>query len=251
MRSFLTIKLIEPAEAARVQWDVRQRNEFGSLLPDYAPLVLAVTDSVGGFWRGRVLFWLQFADSVQREAAMTRASASGRVDGERMFAFLERRRSEADRTRAMRVLARDGFWVNRMVAVSVLSEFAASDSTWWTLVRALRDPHDGVREAADHALRRLPARSVDWTPVAADLRLLLNGTNLPAITDVFRLLSRTEVAPALAPGLLRDNADWILDHLGSETPMASDAAHNLLVRLNGGHDLGRVRSAWADWVRTL
>jgi hypothetical protein len=81
MRSFLTIKLIEPAEAARVQWDVRQRNEFGSLLPDYAPLVLAVTDSVGGFWRGRVLFWLQFADSVQREAAMTRASASGRVDG--------------------------------------------------------------------------------------------------------------------------------------------------------------------------
>lgn len=84
-----------------------------------------------------------------------------------------------------------------------------------------------------------------------DLRLLLGGTNLPAMVSVFDLLSRTNVKPGLASPLLQNNAGWILDHLGSEAPMASDAAHSLLVQLNGGRDLGRSRSAWEAWVRAL
>src|SRR5205085_2176246 len=146
---------------------------------------------------------------------------------------------------------RDGFWANRMTAAVVLSNFGAQDSTWWVLVRALRDPHEAVRESALGALRHLPTRTLDWRPSASDLRLLLGGTNLPAITTVFDLLARTNVAPELAPHLLRDNADWILDHLGSETPMAGDTAHRLLVQLNGGRDLGRTRAAWESWTRSL
>ncbi|HSQ30432.1 MAG TPA: hypothetical protein VLN49_11315 [Gemmatimonadaceae bacterium] len=250
-RDFLTIKVIEPDQAKRVQWDVRRRDEFTSLLPDYAPLILPATDSMGGVWRGPILYWLQFSDSSARAQAMSRASASARGDGERVVTFLTSRRAEADRVRAMRVLARDGLWTNRMVAVAVLSNFPDRDSTWLALAHALRDPHEGVREAAANVLRGLPSRHVDWQGATGDLRLLLGGTNLPAMQTVFELLARTEVAPELAPRLLRDNADWVLEHLGSETPMASDAAHRLLVRLHRGNDLGRTRAAWADWIQRL
>ena len=250
-RSFLTIKVVEPDQAARVQWDERPRDAFSSLLPDYAPLVLPVTDSTGGVWRGRLLFWLQFADDAARRRALAEAPVSARADGERVYAFLASHRADADRRRALHVLAHDGFWANRMIAAATLSGFAAHDSTWLALVRALRDPHEAVREAARPALGGLPARPVDWRPAAGDLRLLLGGTNLSAMTDVFDLLARTSVAPELAPLLLRDNAAWVLDHVGAETPMAGDAAHRLLVRLNAGRDLGRTRAAWAAWARRL
>lgn len=250
-RSFLTIKVIEPDQAARVQWDDRPRNEYSSLLPDYASLVLPVTDSAGDVWGNRILDWLQFSDAASREAASDEASASARTDGERLYTFLNARRTEADRARAMRSLSRDGFWVNRMTAGIVLSNFAANDSTWWALVRALRDPNVEVRGAAATVLAGFPARPIDWRPVANDLRLLLGGTNLPAIRTVFELLARTDIAPELAPRLLRDNGEWMLDHLGAETPLAGDAAHRLLVRLNAGKDLGQTRAAWAPWVRKL
>jgi hypothetical protein len=248
-RSFLTIKVVEPDQAARVQWDTRPRSEFSSLLPDYAPLILAVTDSTGIVSRGRILYWLQFADSLSRQRAVARGDAGRRDDGSRVFAFLSERRNERDRTRAMRVLAQDGFWVNRMVAAAILANFGAHDSTWLALVSALRDPHEAVRQAAGQVVSSLSPRPIDWRPAVIDLRLLLGGTNLPAITTVFDLLARTSVAPELASQLLHDNSEWVLDHLGAETPMAADGAHRLLVRLNGGQDLGRARGDWVAWAR--
>lgn len=250
-RSFLAIKVIEPEEAASVQWDTHPRSDYSSLLPDYAPLILAFTDSTGAVRRGRLTYWLQFSDSADRQRALTRAPEKDRADGHRVFAFLDAHRAEGDRRRAVRTLTEDGFWVNRMTAVAVLSNFATRDSTWILLVRALRDPHDGVREAANSVVRALPAHAVDWRASVKDLRLLLGGTDLPAVVTVFDLLSRTDVKPELATPLLRNNARWVLDHLGSGAPMASDAAHRLLVHLNGGRDIGRSRSAWEAWVRTL
>jgi hypothetical protein len=250
-RSFLSIKVVEPEQAMRIQWDSRARNEFSSLLPDYAPLVLSVTDSTGAVWRGRLLYWLQFSDSDARVRAIAGKSEGRRADADLVFAFLARHHGEADRTRAMRVMALDGFWVNRMAAVAVLSNFAAHDSTWWVLVRALRDPHEAVREAAVNVLRTLPARPIDWHGSVSDLRLLLGGTNLFAMQGVFDMLARTAIAPELARGLLRDNAEWVLDYLASETPMASPSARRLLVRLNAGSDLGPSRLAWAEWARAL
>lgn len=250
VQRFLAIKVLEPEHAARVQWDARPRNEFTSLRADYAPTVLAFTDTNGALRRGRVIYWLQFADD-ERAAALARAPEAARADGERMAAFLTTHASEADRVRAMRTFRSDGFWVNRVMAAAVLSHFSANDSTWYALARALRDPHEGVRETAALVLGALPPRPVDWRPVATDLRLLLGGTNLPAIVGVMRVLARTSVDPALAPALLHDNADWVLAHFASEAPMASDVAHALLLRLNAGRDLGPARGAWIAWARTL
>jgi len=174
--TYLTIKLIEPQEAKRVRWDVRPRDESSSLLPDYAGLVLPITDSTGTVSLGRLLFWVEASDGRQR---LMSSAPAGRLDGEGVFAFLDAHRSESDRERALLVLRRDGLWVNRMVATLVLANFAANDSTWWSLVRSLRDPHPAVRQAAGIVLRSLPRRVVDWRPAATDLRLLLGGRSGP------------------------------------------------------------------------
>lgn len=250
-RSVLSIKVIEPDQAWRVQWNPRPGDDFTSLIPDYAPVVLPITDSGGAVWPGRFQFWLQFPDSGARQAALTRAPATDRLDGERLFAFLAARQGTEDRRRAMRALRGDGFWVNRMVAAAVLSNFAANDSTWWSLVRALRDPHEAVRVAALEGLSSMPSRSVDWRPVASDLRVLVGGTNLLAMDEVFHLLGRTNISADLAPALLRGNAEWVLEHLGSRTPTAPERAHRLLVQLNRGKDLGRPPAAWAAWAAAL
>jgi hypothetical protein len=252
-KSFLSIKVIEPQEARRVQWDVRARSDYTGLLPDYAPLVLPITDSAGGVWRGRLERWFQSykEDSTRRASTVARAPESVKADAERVWAFLGSRRGDADRQRAMRTVQRDGFWVNRFVAAMVLVNFGQQDSTWHILVRALRDPHEAVRGFADASLRSLPARRVDWKPAAADLRLLLGGTNLPSIETVLEVLDRTEVAPDLAASLLRGNADWVLDHMASRAPRANDLAHRLLVRLNRGVDLGSTRAAWTKWAAAL
>lgn len=250
-RSYLIVKVIEPQDSARVQWDSKPLNAFSAMLPAYAPIILPLTDSTGGLWRGRLLFWLQFSSKADREAAAQRMPAGRGADEKLVSEFLLSQSDEAGRVRAMKVLRRDGYWANRMVAVAVLSNFASNDSTWLTLARALRDPHEAVREAAGMTLRGLTPRTVDWRPASTDLRLLLNGTNLGAITTIFDQLARTQVSAALAPALLRDNADWLLEHLGSEAPMAGDAAHRLLIQLNGGRDLGKARKDWQTWIDSL
>jgi hypothetical protein len=252
-RSFLSIKAVEPQDKARVKWDTRQRDEYSGLLPDYAGVILPITDSTGAVWTGRFARWFQYYtwDSVAQSNALARAPEGSAADAHRVWTLVEQHQSDADRQRALRLLRVDGFWVNRYVAASVLVNFGAQDSTWYALVRALRDPHENVRESAQATLRQLLSHKVDWKPVAPDLRLLLGGTNLPAIETVFQMLDRTEVSPALASTLLRGNADWVLDHLASRAPQASMLAHKLLVRLNNGVDLGSTRTAWKKWAASL
>lgn len=250
-KSYLVIKVVEPQRVQRVQWDVRERDTYSSLLPDYASVVLPVTDSSGGVWMGRVLNWLQASDSASTARLLVGEPPVARVDAERLAQFLREHHSESDRVRAMRVLEKDGFWANRMVATVVLANFGESDDTWRALVRALRDPDVSVRESAKVALRTLPRRTIDWSQATTDLRLLLGGTNVSATQGVLELLAATSVDPALAPTLLRGNADWVLEHLGVQMPGASYAAHKLLVHFNRGTDLGATREAWGAWAAAL
>lgn len=252
-RFFTSIALIEPQDGAGVVWDTSARDEFSSLRSDYAALILPITDSLGAVARGRILggVALYHSDSPSRERRLGSASAAVRQDAERTWRFLDERRAEADRQRAMRVVASDGFFVNRMVALAILTNFADRDSTWWVLTRALRDPHEAPRGVAATVLRTLPRRRVDWSSSVVDLRHLLSGTNLRVMPEVFELLVETGVDPTLAPALLRQNATWVLDYLESAVPGASSAAHRLLVRLNGGVDLGTARSAWETSIARL
>lgn len=89
----------------------------------------------------------------------------------------------------------------RGAAASYLLRYPDDDATWHALVRALRDPDWSVRGAAISSLRALRngrPRVVDWRPVAADIRHLLDGTTLVFHTEVVKLLLVTSVASALA-----------------------------------------------------
>jgi hypothetical protein len=256
VKETLVVMVVEPQDSAKVKWDVRPRNEYTTLIPEYSSIVLPVTDTVGGLWGGRVDNWLQYytSDAEHRASAIARVPAKSRdaaqADAERLWKFLDEHRSEDDRVRALRVLRTDGFNVNRYVAAMVLMSFPASDSTWWALARALRDPHERVRGAARTALYEMAPRRIDWTPVATDLRLLVGGTNLPSLLTTFEVLDRTQIDPKLASTLLHNNAQWVLDHMGATYPSASYTAHKLLVRLNAGVDLGKTRADWETWATT-
>jgi len=253
VRTYLVVKLIEPQEARRVRWAPQPPDTFAVLRPSYAPLVLPATDSSGGLLVGRIFWPLQFY--ARDSAARTRASESGGPteleDAKRLWKFLAERRTEADWRMALTVLRRDGFYANRMVAAAVLANFADRDSTWWVLAEALRDPNEAVRIAASIVLGEMPARPVDWAPVVPTLRLLLGGTNLLAMEGVFTMLARTSVSPLLAKALLHGDGTWILEHLRAEYPSGRQAAHALLVQLNGGRDLGPSADTWARWLAGL
>lgn len=252
-RHYLIIKVVEPQDSARVRWRPAPRDSFTVLRPSYATVILPVTDSLGRLMIGRLLGPLQLYnhDSAVRAAAIKSRPATARADAERLWSFLNAHRTEADRRTALAALRRDGPYANRVVAAAVLANFAKQDSTWWALAEALRDGNEAVQTAALEVLHGLPSRPVNWAPVVPALRALLGGTNVGATQDVMELLERTQVSAALAHPLLHDNGSWVLTHLRAEYPGASVAAHALLLRLNGGHDLGASDAAWARWLATL
>ncbi len=85
---------------------------------------------------------------------------------------------------------------------------------------------------------------------STDVRLLLGGTNLSAMESLFTVLARTQVSPALARPLLRENGTWVLMHLRAEYPGAHAAAHALLTQLRG-RDLGASNAVWTSWLDGL
>jgi len=253
VQEFMVIKLIEPQERARVQWLRIERDTFTVLRPEYAPIVLAVTDTGGGFEIVRVLSPLQlYGHGPQlRSRVIAAEPASVRADAERLWTFLEHRRTEDDWRRARRVLLRDGQYANRVIAASILANFSDRDTTWYALIDALRDPDEGVRYAAAAVLQAFPRRTIDWTPKAETLRLLLGGTNVSATQQVIEMLARTQVSPSLARPLLRQNGYWVLSHLRAGYPGAASSARALLVQLHGGVDLGPRAAKWDEWIGTL
>lgn len=250
---YLVIKVIEPREAARVLWSPAPRDSFKVLRPEYAPVILPVTDSLGRIWMARLLGPLQSYGRApsERAAALRSRPRAARDDAERLWRFLDAHRSEADRRTAVAALRRDGPYINRVVAAAVLANFPEQDSTWWALAEALRDGNEAVRTTALTVLRGMPARQVDWAPAVPALRALLGGTNVGATQEVLELLGHTHVSAELARPLLHDNGGWVLTHLRAEYPGASYSAHALLVRLNNGRDLGTSDAAWASWIATL
>lgn len=253
VQKFLVIKLVEPQERMRVQWLQTRRDTFTVLRPEYAPIVLAATDTGGGFWKQRVLWPLQFygRGPQARSEALAGAPAQVRTDAERLWTFLEGRRGEADWRRARRALRHDGQYANRLIAASVLANFPERDSTWYALTEALRDPSESVRHAAAAVLQAFPPRVINWAPQAETLRLLLGGTNVGGTQQVMEMLVRTQISPSLARPLLHRNTYWVFSHLRAEYPRAATSARALLVQLHGGVDLGPQAVRWSDWVATL
>lgn len=250
---FLVLKVVEPRDSSRVQWRRASVDSFQVLRPSYSPLIMGATDSAGQFQVGRLLFPLQYAAAPQRLAAvLERMPAERRADAEtdakRLQEFLASQRTENDWRMALNAIRYDGAYANRVAAAVVLANFADRDSSWLALTEALRDGNEAVRSTSLTVLQTLSPHPIEWKSSVPTLRALLGGTNVQASEAVFSMLARTSVSPALAAPLLGRNEQWALAHLQAKHPGAAESAHSLLVRLNGGEDLGRRAE---DWERRL
>jgi hypothetical protein len=250
VNDFLSIRLVEPKSPA-VKWRTVSNDEFKSMLPDYAKLLLPVTDTSGGIWTVRLVSAARFRDSASIANIPANARPELRGDASNILTFLAEHNTDADRRRAMRVLDSNAVYSNRIAAAFILSNFPDHDETWYSLVSALRDPHESVRGAALAALDRMPRRTVNWKPASNDLRILVGGTNIGAMESVMNLLMTTNADPTLAATLLRGNDRWLMRLLSAEAPMASRATRSFLVAMNGGVDLGTSPAAWKAWIARL
>jgi hypothetical protein len=248
-RKFVAVRLVEPQKGSI--WRTLPSDRYESLLPLYAPLILPVTDSAGNVYVSRLLFGYQQADSGRRELLLSGAGPRAREDYNLVATFVRSNEGGGASDRALRVLDSGAAPSNRIAAAIVLLNQSGHDASWYSLVRALRDPHEGVRLAASTVLGQYPRRAVDWKPVASDLRELLSGVNVSETEKVMRLLIATKVDPALASTLLRKNSGWVLRLLESKAPMTATSTRAFLVALNRGTDLGSSATSWRTWLNKL
>ena len=246
MKPYLAVTVVEPQDSALI----RYRAPFTDSLPPRRA------------WRAmRTVFAkhnLVFQQAMQRseflwsDAALSVADSSLRP-ALPLRRFLRAHDTAKDRQTALATLATNGNADDRVVAVLLLANFAESDSTWWALAEALRDPAASVRGTAAQlltALSRRAPRRVDWTPATPTLRALLDGTNLFAHNQVMEVLAATQIDSALARPLLHGGGDLVLAKLHSQGMAEHQASRRFLVQL-AGRDLGASPTAWEEWIRGL
>lgn len=168
--------------------------------------------------------------------------------------LLQQRRSERDYQQASRRLNDDGDYRNRMIAAVILTNFADRNAAWIALMDGAIDQNQFVSVACFQALKTLTTyvpRKVDWAKAAPSIRHVLNGTNLFYLKGILNTLTKTKVAPKLAPSLLRNGGTkFLFAYLKANHKNEKEAAHQLLTQLSG-KDFGYDDEKWKTWVDSL
>jgi hypothetical protein len=250
----VVIRVVEPPDSARVRW-ARAPRDTQPPPAAWAGLRRVFSDPRRGVFvedlNGLALYGVyrtRGRAQALRYAAMSGADTARAVA---LWAALERHARPADLHLALRTLREDGGRQSRILATAVLANFPASDAAWRAVAGALRDRYPGVHVAAQHSLAVLgagPARPVDWGPAAADLRAVLDGTNLMAFVPLVQALARTAVAPSHARALLGGGGELLVAHAEAADPRSRTAAEALLRQLHGP---GAPPAGWRAWVASL
>jgi hypothetical protein len=142
----------------------------------------------------------------------------------------------------------------RAIAAIMLMNVASEDPAWRSLVSGLRDPDTLVQATCLQALNSLATyhpRKVDWAPATSDLVHLLHGTDLFAFQFLLKVLSVTNIDPALSRPLLgHGGARLAIAYLRAEHDEQRDLARTFLIQMHG-HDLGSDPTPWEDWAARL
>jgi hypothetical protein len=166
---------------------------------------------------------------------------------------LELDNTPKDRSLALETLKNDANFINRILALSVLSNFLGQDSAWQATLNAFCDSDARVLNSATAVLEnyaRVQKRAVDWSPAVETIRALLAGTNAFAFIPTLRILTETKISPNLAAPILKGGGDLLLDFLRANRQSERDLAHNLLVQL-ARQDLGYDSVKWSAWIASL
>jgi hypothetical protein len=237
---YVAVSLVEPADSARVRRRAVGQDSVG-FPAEYAGIG-ALMRRHGGVGFALVNDLREVPPMIQDDSAAVR-QAWALVDAQRRpegFAF------------AARVLESHPNYHARVLAATILRQAPAEDALLHTLVRAMLDEVGMVGNIAGPVVARMAGerRDPDWTPVAADVHAVLDGSNLFELDDLMDALvaggvDRRHAAPFLAGG-----GHAVLARLKAEDPRMWIGAHRLLVTLRG-EDLGRDSAAWRTWIDSL
>ena len=167
---------------------------------------------------------------------------------------LSRRLSNADFAEAVATIDSSSSAPDRVIAALVLTNFPERDQAWHALLKAAMG-REQARDAfiAQNALRSMSARSprqVDWSPMTATIRQVLDGTALAALAPLARALAATGANTGHAVAYLQGGGEMLTAYVESDNPDIRDAAHDLLAKLRG-QDLGYEAGPWREWIKTL
>ena len=244
-RELIVVAVVEPQDSALVRYRTRA--------PDSLPDIAQYAAAIAAFRNHNQ----DFQHFIQSPAFLTH-STRGATNAdwtpmESVRRLLLSEHSVRGQRRAIKVLSRDRNPRNRVMALAVLSSFPHRNSTWFTLADELRDPDGMVSATASQlltTLARYSPRTVDWSPALDGLEAVLAGTNLFAQLPLMEVLTRTKVAPGLAPRLLRTSGPFILVRLRASHEAGSDLARGLLEQLSGKH-YGQDLAAWTQWIASV
>ena len=170
----------------------------------------------------------------------------------KIWADLAKLNDSKDKELAAWIIMNDKNVNHRIAAASVLANFHQSDSTWWALMEAMRYD-DMVGATADgllKALSRTFPRDVDWTPMVASIRALLDGTNPTHFFTTARVLTQTRIAKRFADSLLSNGGSLLIDCLMASREQERTPVRQLLARL-AGKDLGSTPAVWKEWIVSM
>ena len=247
------VTVIEPDDSARVHYKLIPTGP-DPLLPEYK-----YADSL--FWKDYRIFQIALinyplfrkgkADSVKTELSKQKTDTAAIS---KIWNFLTSKNDTRSKQTALWVSLNNQNPNNRVVAASILANFPNDNICWWTLMEVLRDKDIYVNNTGRMSLKGLAKyfpEKVDWQPCVSTLRYLLSGTNLFAFNTVLNALQKTDISPALAAALLKDQSSGLLfAYANAKHNQERELALNLLKKLSG-LDFGNDLSAWQKWAEGL
>jgi hypothetical protein len=260
-----TIAVREPRDSARVHY-ASQTLDTIPRVPEWKPLTSRLTGAAnshllevvaGSHLEGPARTTV---DSSSREHPVTTQvgyafeSPEDSVVARPLIDVIEKRVRPRDFTTAIQTIDGSTSLPDRIVAVLILANFPKRDEAWRALLKAAVGQRQG--EDAALAARALDAMGerfphvVDWTPMAATIHDVLDGTALAALPAVAGALANTGASPRDAAAWLARGGEMLVAYSESANSDLSEPAHRLLVALRGS-DLGSDLEPWRAWIRGL
>lgn len=169
---------------------------------------------------------------------------------DQLLDFVKRSDGEEDHDLALNVLKRDASWSSRAIAVLVLSNFLAEDTSWHGLVGSVIDEDPQVSSVALYMMEELARKGrdpVDWSGARDPLLAILGGTNPFGFRHTLRILLATDIDPEFGQRLVRENPDFLLAHAGAQHARTREPALAFLQAVSG-EDFGTDVKAWRGWI---
>lgn len=242
----VVVSVREPQDSSRVRYRVLPMDTTRGRV-EWRAVTEVMRTAPAAFWPAVDAYVKRAAALPQLRTAADSAAALSALE------FLKARTAERDRLAAHAALLRSPNVFDRATAALILYNFRGRDDTWRALAETLRESDGLARSVASTVLLELAyssPRPVDWTPAAAGINAMLDGTSLFGVPTLIEVLTRTSVGPPQARAFLRGGGEMILAYLGSGTTMLSSPAHKLLIQLRGS-DLGDAPGPWRAWIAGL